>query len=119
MSVLTVLFHGSWCVPSYVIHIKAHSNKGGLAAERDRAYIIALLTSLVGITPSFSPSMGSEKRANASLISASSCAVMSCSLASLDGRGPPPPFAPLLLGSAAAFRFAGYGIHFVSRLKPE
>lgn len=38
----------------------------------------------MGITPSFSPSMGSAKSEKASLISASSCAVMSCSLASLD-----------------------------------
>lgn len=45
---------------------------------------MALRTSSIGMTPSFSPSMGSEKRANASLISASSSAVMSFSLASLD-----------------------------------
>lgn len=38
----------------------------------------------MGMTPSFSPSMGSAKSVKASLISASSCAVMSCSLASLD-----------------------------------
>lgn len=36
------------------------------------------------MTPSFSPSMGSANSEKASLISASSCAVMSCSLASLD-----------------------------------
>lgn len=47
---------------------------------------MALLTSSIGITPSFSPSMGSANRANASLISASSRAEMLCSLASLDWR---------------------------------
>lgn len=47
---------------------------------------MALRTSPMGMTPSFSPSMGSENSANASLISASSRAVMLCSLASLDWR---------------------------------
>jgi len=44
-------------------------------------------TSLVGITPCRSPSMGSAKRLKASLISLSSCAVTLCSFASLDWRG--------------------------------
>lgn len=48
---------------------------------------MARRTSPMGITPSFSPSMGSEKSPKASLMSASSCAVMLCSLASLDWRG--------------------------------
>jgi len=47
---------------------------------------MARRTSPMGMMPSFSPSMGSENRPNASLISASSCAVRPCSLASLDGR---------------------------------
>lgn len=60
----------------------------------------------MGMTPSFSPSMGSAKSENASLISASSCAVMSCSLASLDCLAPALPDAP---DSAAPpdFRFGG------------
>lgn len=60
----------------------------------------------MGMTPSFSPSMGSAKSENASLISASSCAVMSCSLASLDCLAPALPGAP---DSAAPpdFRFGG------------
>src|SRR6478735_8124671 len=49
-------------------------------------YIMARRTSPMGMTPSLSPSMGSEKSPKASLISASSCAVMLFSLASLDGR---------------------------------
>lgn len=89
----------------------------GLTRERttrrgkngELTYIMARLTSLVGMTPSFSPSMGSEKRAKASLISASSCAVMSCSLASLDGRGAAAAmFAPPPDDSVAAIlRLAG------------
>lgn len=67
-------------------------------------YIIARRTSSIGMTPSFSPSIGSENKVNASLISASSCAVMSCSLASLDCLalvgGPDPAAAP-------DFRFGG------------
>jgi len=49
-------------------------------------YIMARRTSAVGMTPSFSPSMGSEKRLKASRMSASSCAEMLFSLASLDCR---------------------------------
>lgn len=69
-------------------------------------HIIALRTSSMGMTPSFSPSMGSAKSEKASLISASSCAVMSCSLASLDCLAPALPGAP---DSAALpdFRFGG------------
>ena len=52
--------------------------------KQHKTHIMALRTSSMGMTPSFSPSMGSEKSEKASLISASSCAVMSCSLASLD-----------------------------------
>jgi hypothetical protein len=47
---------------------------------------MARRTSAIGMTPSFSPSMGSEKRLNASRMSASSCAEMLFSLASLDCR---------------------------------
>lgn len=50
-------------------------------------YVMARRTSPMGITPSFSPSIGSEKSPKASLMSASSCAVMLCSFASLDWRG--------------------------------
>ena len=67
-------------------------------------HIIAFRTSLIGITPSFSPSNGWENITNASLISFSSCAVMPCSLASFDCRA---------LGAASsagggARRFAGW-----------
>jgi len=41
----------------------------------------------MGMTPSFSPSMGSENRLKASRMSASSCALILCSFASLDWRG--------------------------------
>lgn len=54
-----------------------------------KTYISALRTSSVRITPSFSSLNSSfvvEKRRNASLISFSSSAVMSFSLASLDCR---------------------------------
>lgn len=44
-------------------------------------------TSLVGITPYLSPSIGSAKRLKASRISLSSCAVTLCSFASFDSRG--------------------------------
>lgn len=47
---------------------------------------MARRTSSIGMKPSFSPSMGSENRLKASLISASSSAVMLFSLASLDCR---------------------------------
>lgn len=71
--------------------------------EREETHTIARLTSLVGMTPSFSPSMGSANSAKASLISRSSRAEMLCSFASFDCRS---------LGSAslarlAAFRFGG------------
>lgn len=66
------------------------------------------------MTPSFSPSMGSEKSENASLISASSCAVMSCSLASLDClaalAGAPDSAAP------PDFRFGGCLVAVSDRL---
>lgn len=60
-------------------------------------------TSSMGMTPFFSPSMGSAKRLKASLISPSSCGETLCSLASLDWRA---------LGAAAAaappdLRFGG------------
>lgn len=48
------------------------------------SYINADLTSSMGITPIFSPSIGSEKRLKASLISPSSCAETLCSFASLE-----------------------------------
>lgn len=69
------------------------------------AYIIARRTSPIGMTPSFSPFIGSENSPKASLISASSCAVMLCSLASFDCRG---PFALGSAAGAAGRRFAGY-----------
>lgn len=47
-------------------------------------YIMALLTSLMGIAPSFSPWRGSAKSANTSWISASCAAEMLFSLASLE-----------------------------------
>lgn len=68
---------------------------------------MARRTSPMGITPSFSPSMGSLKSANASLISASSRAVMLCSLASLDWRGL--GVAEAAAADGGALRFAGFG----------
>ena len=65
---------------------------------------MALRTSPMGMTPSFSPSMASEKRLKASLISASSRAVMLCSLASRDWRSPGGLRA---LGRPPAVRFGG------------
>ena len=56
-------------------------------------YMSADFTSSMGMTPFFSPSMGSAKRLKASLISPSSCGETLCSLASLDWRA---------LGAAAA-----------------
>lgn len=47
---------------------------------------MALLTSPIGITPSFSPCFSIENSAKASFISFSSAPVMLCSLASLDCR---------------------------------
>lgn len=55
-------------------------------SEGGAKYIIARLTSPIGITPSFSPFFSSAKRAKASLISFSSSLVMLCSFASLDCR---------------------------------
>lgn len=87
--------------------------KEGISGKGDReTYIMARRTSPIGMTPSFSPSMGSEKSANASLISASSSAVMSFSLASLDGlvfvpAPPPAPDAPVLVAAPPGLRFAG------------
>lgn len=66
------------------------------------AYMRADFTSSMGRTPFCSPSMGSEKRLYASLISFSSCAVTLCSLASLDCRGLGAP-----LPEAAGFRLGG------------
>lgn len=79
--------------------------RGGPRNQRE-THIMALRTSSMGMTPSFSPSIGSAKSEKASLISASSCAVMSCSLASLDCLAPALPDAP---DSAAPpdFRFGG------------
>lgn len=68
-------------------------------APRERtgfAHIIAFRQSLMGMTPSFSPSNGMLKREKASLISVSCAAVMLCSFASLDGR------ATFAAGGAAA-----------------
>lgn len=62
-------------------------------------------TSEVGITPSFSPLRGSEKRLKASRISFSSAAVMLCSLASLDRRGL--GVESVGLEEAGALRFGG------------
>ena len=62
------------------------------------------LTSLEGRTPFFSPSIGSEKRLHASLISPSSCAETLCSLASLDWRALGAEDAP----AAADLRLGGY-----------
>lgn len=77
--------------------------KGRGKEEKKRTNIMARRTSLIGMTPSFSPSMGSANSANASLISRSSRAEMLCSFASLDC---------LSLGavSAGALRFGGYVI---------
>ena len=81
------------------------SQKGGRFEKmREGAHIIARRTSLMGITPSFSPFFFCEKSAKASLISFSSAAVMLCSFASLDCRA---------LGSGAdaaagARRLGGY-----------
>lgn len=50
-------------------------------------YMSADFRSLMGSTPFFSPSIGSENRLYASLISPSSCADTLCSLASFDSRG--------------------------------
>lgn len=62
------------------------------------------LTSSMGKTPYFSPSIGSAKRLNASRISPSSCGVTLCSFASLDWRvlGAALPLA------AGVLRFGGY-----------
>lgn len=72
---------------------------------------MALRTSPIGITPSFSPSASSENSAKASLISASSCAVMSFSRASLDSLVLPDPEPD----SAAAVAFRLGGCHMVRR----
>ena len=74
--------------------------------EKPGSYIIARRTSPIGITPSFSPSMGSENSPKASLISASSSAEMLFSLASLDSRG----LGALESLAATLRRFAGYKI---------
>lgn len=61
--------------------------KGRKRKKRGRiggTYMKADFTSLMGSTPFFSPSMGSENRLKASLISPSSWADTLCSLASLD-----------------------------------
>lgn len=55
-------------------------------------------TSLVGMTPYFSPSIGSAKRLNASRISLSSWAVTLCSFASFDWRGFGASTGPFLFG---------------------
>lgn len=67
---------------------------------------MARFTSLVGMTPSFSPSMGSENSAKASLISRSSRAEMLCSLASFDCLS----FGSEAEAEAAALRLGGYVI---------
>ncbi|KAI2779509.1 hypothetical protein F4815DRAFT_184907 [Daldinia loculata] len=90
----------------------------GLREERGRSenrrkgkgkgtYTMARRTSLIGMTPSFSPSAGSANSANASLISRSSRAEMLCSLASLDcfSFG-----AAAVVAVVAALRFGGYVI---------
>lgn len=71
----------------------------------------------MGITPSFSPSASSENSANASLISASSCAEMSFSRASLDSLVLPGPEPDSAAAAAAAFRLGGCGHHMVRRKK--
>lgn len=58
----------------------------GMGGGGEGMYIRARRTSGMGMTPSFSPAMGSEKRLKASRMSVSSWAVMPCSLASLEGR---------------------------------
>lgn len=67
---------------------------------------MARRTSLIGMTPSFSPSAGSANSANASLISRSSRAEMLCSLASLDCFS----FGAAAAAVVAALRFGGYVI---------
>lgn len=74
--------------------------------KRGGLYIIALRTSPVLITPSFSPFFFSEKREKASRISFSSAPVMLCSFASLDCR------TLGVAGSPVAARLLG-GCYFV------
>ena len=69
------------------------------------AYIMARRTSPMGMTLSCSLCASSENSPKASLISASSAAVMLCSLASFDRHA----FAPGL-AAAAGRRFAGYNL---------
>ncbi len=74
----------------------------GIKSEWEK-YIKALLTSPMGITPSFSPFFSVENSANASLISFSSALVMLCSFASLDCRA----LEVAASAGAPARRFAG------------
>jgi hypothetical protein len=60
------------------------------------------------MTPIFSPSMGSEKRLNASLISPSSCAETLCSFASLERGAAFGVEAVLAEALPPAFRFGGW-----------
>jgi hypothetical protein len=69
-------------------HVSYKGENCGGGGEGRETDISARRTSPMGMTPSFSPSMGSAKREKASRISDSSCAVRLCSLASLEGRAP-------------------------------
>ena len=78
-----------------------------MGQKANKSYIMARRTSLMGMTPSFSPCIASQNRLKASLISASSSPVMLFSLASLDWRA----FGAADDDSAAAAgarRLAGY-----------
>lgn len=82
--------------------------------RQEKTYTMARRTSPDGITPSFSPSMGSENSAKASLISRSCRAEMLCSLASLDCRS---LGAPLVAAAAAlALRFGGCSSRLACRI---
>jgi hypothetical protein len=79
----------------------AGERKRKVEGKEEAKYIIARLTSPIGITPSFSPFFSSAKRAKASLISFSSSLVMLCSFASLDCRA-------FGVAASAARRLAGW-----------
>ena len=80
--------------------------RGAIAEGGKReVYIIALLTSPIGITPSFSPFFSCEKSLKASLISFSSSPVILCSFARADRRA-----LEVASTGAAARGLAGYNV---------
>lgn len=85
-----------------------------IAAGRGIKYIIALRTSPVGITPSFSPLFSTENSAKASLISFSSAPVILCSFASFDCR----TLGAEASAGAGARRLAGWR-HILDKLFPN